>query len=308
MAAARGFPKPGVTLYPGRPEILARPTMTLTIGDMTIRAITELQTTGGSRFVLPQATPDAIQSIPWLIPRFADERGRLKMAVQSFLIEAGDKKIIVDTGLGDGKTGRSVPAWNGRRSDFLDRLAAAGFGPDDVDMVVNTHLHVDHVGWNTRLVDGEWRPTFSKARYVTNRTEFNYWRDQTADAEARQVFEDSVRPVADAGLYDFVEPGDAVAPGITLVSTPGHTIGHMSLMLRDGEAVLGGDILHHPCQLAHPDWSSTPDYDPRQSAATRRVFFRRLAGTPTVFVAAHAPDGQGGRVVAEGDGFRLDPA
>ena len=281
--------------------------MDLMIGDIRLRSLTELQTTGGSKFVLPQATPEAVQAIPWLAPTFADERGRLKMAVQSFLLETGGRKILVDTGLGNEKTGRMVPAWNGRKDDFLDRLAAAGFGPDDVDIVVNTHLHVDHVGWNTRYVNGAWAPTFPRARYVTGRTEFAYWRDQTGDAEHRQVFEDSVRPVADAGLYDLIDDGDEIAQGLSAIATPGHTVGHMSLKLRAGgsEAVLGGDVLHHVCQLTHPDWSATPDFDQRQSAATRRVFFGQLAGTDVRFFAAHAPDGVGGLVVREGAGFRL---
>ena len=284
--------------------------MDITIGDIKLRSLTEVQTTGGSKFVLPQATPDAIQAIPWLIPTFADERGRLIMAVQSFLLEIGAKKILVDTGLGNDKTGRIVPTWNGRKDDFLERLAATGFGPDDVDIVVNTHLHVDHVGWNTRLVDGVWVPTFPKARYVTGRIDFSYWRDQTGDAEHRQVFEDSVRPVADAGLYDLIDDGDEIVPGLNAVATPGHSIGHMSLKLRSGdqEAVLGGDVLHHACQLAHPEWSSTPDYDQRQSAATRRLFFAKLAGTPTLFFAGHAPDGIGGFIARDGEGFRLDIA
>lgn len=282
--------------------------MNLQIGDITVTSIPELQTTGGSRFVLPQATPDAIRAIPWLIPAFADENGRLRMAVQSFLVRSGGKTVLVDTGLGNAKTGRIVPAWNGRRDDFLERLTAASFGPDDVDIVVNTHLHVDHVGWNTRLIDGQWVPTFQKARYVASKIDFDYWRDQTADAEHRQVFDDSVRPVAEAGLYDLIGDGDTIAPGITAVSTPGHSIGHISLRLQSGNAnaILGGDVLHHACQLAHPEWSSTPDYDQRQSAATRRLFFKQLAGTNTIFVAAHAPDGLGGKIVQDGEGFRLD--
>ena len=282
--------------------------MRLAVGDIRVGSVTELQTTGGSKFILPQATPDAIRALPWLAPTFADERGRLKMAVQSFLVETGGKKILVDTGLGNDKTGRMVPTWNGRTDDFLDRLAAVGFGPDDVDIVVNTHLHVDHVGWNTRWVDDAWTPTFPKARYVAGRTEYAYWRDQSADAEHRQVFEDSVRPIADAGLLDLIEPGDVIVPGVTAIATPGHTIGHMSLRLSSGgdDAVLGGDVLHHVCQLAHPDWSATVDFDPRQSAATRRVFFGQLAGTRTLFIAGHAPDGIAGVVVREGDSFRLD--
>ena len=281
--------------------------MDLTIGDIRIRAMTELQTTGGSRFVLPQATPEAIKAIPWLIPAFADHTGRLKMAIQSFLVETGGRKVLVDTGLGNDKQGRKVPAWNGRTDDFLDRLTAAEFGPDDVDVVVNTHLHVDHVGWNTQASGGAWAPTFSRTRYVTGRSEFAYWKDQSADAEHRQVFEDSVRPIAEAGLYDFVDDGDEIAAGITAVSTPGHSIGHMSLRVQSGgqTAILGGDVLHHACQLAQPEWSSTPDFDQRQSAATRRVFFGELAGTDTLFVAAHAPDGLAGCVVRDGDGFRL---
>ena len=281
--------------------------MDLAIGDIRIRAVTELQTTGGSRFVLPQATPEAIRAIPWLAPMFADHTGRLKMAVQSFLVETGGRKVLVDTGLGNGKEGRKVPAWNGRSDDFLDRLGACGFGPQDVDIVVNTHLHVDHVGWNTRLNAGAWVPTFPRARYVTGGAEFAFWRDQTGDAEHRQVFDDSVRPISDAGLYDLLDDGDEIAAGVTAVSTPGHSPGHMSLRIQSGgqTAVLGGDVLHHACQLAHPGWSATPDYDGRQSAATRRVFFGELAGTDALFVAAHAPDGLAGRVVRDGEGFRL---
>jgi glyoxylase-like metal-dependent hydrolase (beta-lactamase superfamily II) len=280
---------------------------TLAIGDIMIHSLTELQTTGGTRFILPQATPEAIKALPWLTPHFADANGRLTMAVQSFLVETAGRRIVVDTGLGNHKSDRIVPGWNGRIDDFLDRMTAAGFGPDDVDMVVNTHLHVDHVGWNTRLVDGAWVPIFPKARYVTTRTEFDYWRDQTDDAEHRAVFADSVKPVADAGLYDLIEAGGEIAPGITTIATPGHSIGHMSLHLqsRGDTAILGGDIVHHACQFAHPEWSATPDYDKAQSAATRRDFFERFAGSDVVFIAAHAPDGRGGTIVRDGEGFRL---
>ncbi len=133
------------------------------IGDVTVTKIVELETTGGSRFILPQATREAILPISWLIPHFADEEGRLKMSIHALIVEAPGRRIIVDTCLGNDKKDRRIPTWNDRQGRFLEDLAAAGFARETIDTVLCTHLHVDHVGWNTMLVEGHWVPTFPKS-------------------------------------------------------------------------------------------------------------------------------------------------
>ena len=158
------------------------------VGRVKITMVVETETVGSTRFILPLATNEEIQKLPWLIPPFATEEGRLKMSIHSLLVETPSRRIIVDTGLGNDKQGRNVPTWNNRNDPFLERLTAAGFPPDSIDTVLCTHLHVDHVGWNTRLVDGKWVPTFTNARYVFGKTEFEYWRDHSdAPDRARGV-------------------------------------------------------------------------------------------------------------------------
>lgn len=279
-----------------------------TIGDISVTRVVELAATGGSKFILPQATPDEVAGIDWLQPHFADERGRLKIAVQTFIVETPDARILVDTGLGAHKKGRKVPHWNDRDEPFLDWLAAAGAPADSVDLIINTHLHVDHVGWNTVLEGADWVPTFRNARYAMGRDDFNYWRDQQDDAEHRAVFDDSVAPIAAAGLADLVDDGQEIAPGVFAVATPGHSIGHMSILLRSKgeELLLGGDVMHHPCQIAHPEWSSTADYDQDASAVTRRKLFERLADAGTPILGGHFTGAGRGRVSRDGDRFRLD--
>ena len=167
-----------------------------------------------------------------------------------------------------------------------------------------THLHVDHVGWNTRLVDGQWVPTFAKARYVFGRAEYEYWRDHSDSPDRAAVFNDSVKPIADAGKADLVASDARLTEEIMLIPTPGHSPGHLSLhIVSDGEeALLSGDVAHHPCQMAHLDWSSTVDSDPAQSAATRRQLFSRFADRPILVIGGHFDAGQ---IRREGDAFKF---
>jgi glyoxylase-like metal-dependent hydrolase (beta-lactamase superfamily II) len=274
------------------------------IGRVTITKVVELETTGSTRFILPLATHDEIQKLPWLIPHFATEEGRLRMSIHSLVVETPSHRIIVDTGLGNDKEGRKVPIWNNRQGPFLDALTAAGFPPDSIGTVLCTHLHVDHVGWNTRLVGGRWVPTFTNARYVFGKTEFEYWRDHQEEPDKAAVFNDSVRPIADAGRADLVASDAKICDEITLISTPGHSPGHVSLHIKsDGEeALLSGDVAHHPCQIAHLDWSSTADSDPVQSAVTRRELFARFADTPTLVIGGHF---DAGHIRRDGDAFKF---
>jgi glyoxylase-like metal-dependent hydrolase (beta-lactamase superfamily II) len=274
------------------------------VGKVRITKVVELETVGSTRFILPLATNEEIRKLPWLMPHFATDEGRLKMSIHSLVLETPSRRIVVDTGLGNDKQGRNVPTWNNRDTPFLQTLTAAGFAPDSIDAVLCTHLHVDHVGWNTKLVDGKWVPTFPKARYVFGKTEYDYWRNNSVEPDKEAVFNDSVKPIVDADRAELVPSDYQLCEEISLIPTPGHSPGHMSILIRsDGEqGLLTGDVAHHPCQMAHLDWSSTADSDQRQSAATRRELFSRFADTPTLVIGGHFA---AGHIRRDGDAFRF---
>lgn len=276
------------------------------IGEVTVTKIVELEAVGGSRFILPQATREAVLPIAWLRPHFADAEGRLKMSVHALVVETPSRRVIVDTCIGNDKQQRAIPAWNGLRTAFLEDLAAAGYPRESIDTVLCTHLHVDHVGWNTMLVDGRWVPTFPSARYLMGRVEFEHWR-AARETVAAAVFADSVAPVFDAGLVDLVDTDHQICDELSLMPTLGHTPGHVSLRIRSRgeEALITGDFLHHPCQLARLDWSSAVDHDPLRAAATRRQVFAGLAGTPTLVIGTHFAGATAGRVLRDGEAYRL---
>ena len=278
--------------------------MKWTVGKVTITRIVEITSTGGTRFILPQAGSEEIRALPWLVPVFATAEGRLKMTVHALVVETPTERIIVDTGVGNGKQDRNVPSWNELDSPFLDMLTDAGYPPEQIDRVICTHLHVDHVGWNTRKVEDRWVPTFDNARYVFARSEFDYWAANSLSREQVAVWADSIAPVVTAGRADLVASDAQLSDEITLIPTPGHTPGHVAVHIRsDGEeALLIGDVAHHPCQMAQPDWSSVVDYDPQQAAATRRELFARFADTATLVIGGHF---EGGFVQRDGDGFRF---
>lgn len=283
-----------------------------TLGDISVQRIDEIlfpAETGA--WLLPAATPDVVAQAPWLRTDFADEAGILRVSSHTFAIRSKGLRVLVDTGIGNGKT-RANPAWHDLDSDYPERLTAAGFAPEDVDLVIITHLHTDHVGWNTRLAGGSWTPTFPNARYLTSRTEWEHWADFDMDEARSQMFRDSVHPVRDAGLLDLVdvaEDGTEVAPGIRLVPTPGHTPGQVAVELRDGaaSAVITGDCIHHPVQLHDPAIASCVDADAEQAGRTRRRLLAALADTDTLLLGTHFPAPTGGLVVSEGDTYRLVP-
>jgi glyoxylase-like metal-dependent hydrolase (beta-lactamase superfamily II) len=274
------------------------------IGKVRITKIVELETVGSTRFILPLATNEEIRKLPWLIPAFATDEGRLKMSIHSLVVETPSRRIVVDTGLGNDKQDRSVPTWNNRNTPFLETMTEAGFAPDSINTVLCTHLHVDHVGWNTRLVSGEWVPTFANARYVFGKTEYEHWRDHSIEPDRAAVFNDSVKPIITAGRADLVASDARVSDEITLIPTPGHSPGHMSILIQsDGETgLLTGDVAHHPCQMLHLDWSSTADSDPAQSAVTRRELFSRFADTPTLVIGGHF---SAGHIRRDGEAFKF---
>jgi glyoxylase-like metal-dependent hydrolase (beta-lactamase superfamily II) len=274
------------------------------VGKVRITKIVELETIGSTRFILPLASKEEIRKLPWLIPHFASEEGRLKMSIHALVVETPLRRIVVDTGLGNDKEGRDVPAWNHRKTPFLEIMTAAGFPPDSIDTVLCTHLHVDHVGWNTRLEGNQWVPTFAKARYLFGKTEYEYWRDHSGEPDKAAVFRDSVKPIMDAGKADLVASDARLCDEIALIPTPGHSPGHVSVHITSAgeQGLLSGDVAHHPCQMAHLDWSSTADSDPVQSMVTRRDLFARFADKPVLVIGGHF---NAGHIRRDGDAFKF---
>ncbi|MEU1075976.1 MULTISPECIES: MBL fold metallo-hydrolase [unclassified Streptomyces] len=279
------------------------------LGDIVVRRVDEIELprqTGP--WLLPDATKDVLDEASWLRPDFADTDVP-RLASHSFAVEAGGLRIVVDTGIGNAKP-RANAAWNGLDTDYLQRLTAAGFPPESVDLVITTHLHTDHVGWNTRLVGEDWVPTFPNARYLTSRTEWDHWAAADLDEPRRQMFRDSVTPVRAAGQYECVdvpEQGQEVAPGVLLVPAPGHTPGQVAVELRgsDRRALITGDSIHHPVQLSHPHVHSCVDIDPAQAIRTRARILGTLADTDTLLLGTHFPRPTAGTVRRENGRYRL---
>ena len=192
------------------------------------------------------------------------------------------------------------------QGDYLEKLSAAGFTPEQFDTVLCTHMHVDHVGWNTRLVDGLWVATFDNADYLFAEDEWEHWRQE--EQEYGPVVEDSVQPIFDAGKAVLVSGAHKVTDEVWLEPTPGHTPGHVSVHIASAgeEAVITGDMIHHPCQVKHPDWSSIADSDPNMAAATRADFVGKYADRPVLIIGTHFAGPTAGNIVRDGDTFRLD--
>jgi len=259
------------------------------IGKVKIRKIIELERTGGTRFILPQAVPEVVKPISWLFPHYVDERGRLKMSVHALFIEADGLRIVVDTCLGNDKEGRSVPDWNHRKSDFLERFAIEACDPKEIDVVVCTHMHVDHVGWNTFWDGSAWQPSFPNARYLFSKEEYEHWVDEREHDEQAAVFNDSIRPVIECGLAQFVDMDHAISASVALEPTPGHTPGHVSVRITSegSAALITGDFIHHPCQFAFPDWASSADADTSASTQTRYRMFNQLCCEQALIIGTH---------------------
>lgn len=275
------------------------------VGDVTITRIVESSGSSKPTFLFANLSAEAVRSHAWLQPHFATPDGRLIAAIQCFVIESKGKTIVVDTCVGNDKD-RLLPAWNKLSGPFLADFAAAGFAIDRVDTVLCTHLHSDHVGWNTRWVDERWTPTFGRARYLVSRIEFDHLASLD-DASERQLLADSVQPVLDAGLVDWVASDHALTNEVRLEPTPGHTPGHVSVRIRSAgaEAVITGDLMHHPVQCCEPGIGSRFDADAEQAFATRMRFLREQADREVLVLGTHFAEPTGGRIVAEGPAWRF---
>ncbi|MDQ1519894.1 MAG: hypothetical protein QOI55_967 [Actinomycetota bacterium] len=278
-----------------------------TIGDALVTAVVESETHGiPPQLFFPDATADDIRACAWL-DGYARSDGTIGLAVQAFLVEMPSFVVLVDPCVGNHKT-RSLPFWHQQEWPFMERLAATGVSPDDIDLVVHTHLHADHVGCGTRLVDGRWEPTFANARYVYVDEELEYWR-ATEQRTAEDVYLDSVAPVVERGLADVVRSDTDLGHGLQLVPTAGHTPGHASLEItsRGDTLLITGDLLHHPAQFSRPEWAEIGDYDATAARTTRRAFIDEHATRGTLLAGTHFALHPVGRARVVGNGWRFDP-
>jgi len=249
--------------------------------------------------IFPDATPEALASqMSWLAPRFYDPQvKKLVVPIQGFVVRVPGKVIVIDTCVGDCKN-RNRPQFHQQRLGWIERL---GVRPEDVDYVVCTHFHADHVGWNTRLADGRWVPTFPRARYVFTNPEWEYWSSaagRRALERAGDYVSDSVAPIVDAGLADFVAMDHEVVPGVRLIPAAGHTPGFVCVDVHSGaeRLVLAGDLLHTPLQCVFPRWSTRFCTDPDASRAARIRLLSEWADDGTVIMPTHFPSPSAGIV------------
>lgn len=276
------------------------------IGQVKITRIVEMEVTGGTRFILPDATREAVKPLKWLQPHFADESGNLITSVHALILETPTLQIIVDTCIGNDKP-RHIPSWNMLQLPFLEDLKAAGYERGKIDTVLCTHLHVDHVGWNTMWQDDAWVPTFPNADYLIAKPEFDYWMAQD-EPSFGDVMGDSVKPVFDAGLVKLVDTNHQVCEEVSLEPTLGHTPGHVSIHIRsEGQhAVITGDCIHHPCQFSRNDWCSSADYNAQMAMDTRTTLFEQLVDSDTLVIGTHFPTPTAGYLKRDQDAYWLD--
>ncbi len=287
---------------------------TLHLGDIRIDRIVELEGPGyDPEFFFPDATLEAFEDeADWLAPWFwKRSTGQYIRSIQSFVVRTSHHTIFVDACVGNDKERPSTPAWHHRQSPWLDRLKGLGISPESVDYVLCTHLHADHVGWNTRLLDGRWVPTFPSARYIIHQAEFEHWEAEgdgmTGPGSADGCFEDSVLPVVSANQALLVGDDFSIDDRFRLLATPGHSPGHVCLSVDadGGRAILSGDVVHHPIQIAYPEWNSRFCMDPERARETRRSFVDRYADTDTMILAAHFATPTVGRIVSAGPRCRF---
>ena len=279
------------------------------IGDVTIARIVEVYGWEDDiTMLLPDADPAFVQSFPWMRPHFATPDGKMIISFQCFVLRSQGRMAMIDTCIGNDRQ-REFPVFTNMQTTFLEDLAAAGFPHEEITDVLCTHLHFDHVGWNTRLVDGKWVPTFPQARYLFGRREYEHWKHlhETHGYHDLNHMDDAVMPVLEAGLVEFIEPDFRLTDEVSLIPTPGHTPGHVSVLIQSqGEsAVITGDMMHSPIQIAVPEREARFDMDKSAAARTRGEFVRRFNGTPTLVIGSHFAEPTAGHIVPDGAAWKF---
>ena len=279
------------------------------IGEVEVARIVEINAFEDDiAMLLPGGTAELVQRHGWLAPRFATPAGRMLISFQAFVLRSKGRSVMIDTCIGAGRQ-REYDVFCNLQSTFLEDLTAAGFPPHSITGVLCTHLHFDHVGWNTRLVDGKWVPTFPQARYYFGAREWEHWQHlkRTGGYHHLGHMEDSLDPVVAAGLVEFIGPDYRITEELSLIPTPGHTPGHVSVHIRSQgeEAIITGDMMHHPIQLALPAVHGNFDMDKELGAKTRLEFLARFADRNVLIIGSHFCDPTSGHIVRDGAAWKL---
>jgi glyoxylase-like metal-dependent hydrolase (beta-lactamase superfamily II) len=278
------------------------------VGDLTIHRIIEQEAPFFPALeLMPDLKPEVLaENRDWLKKAKAiDDNDVLILCFQSYIVKTPHHTILIDSCIGNDKPRPGRPNWDKKTDDtYMRGLAAAGFSVNDIDFVMCTHLHVDHVGWNTRMENGRWVPTFPKAKYLFEKSEFEYWTEQNAKTEVAP-FADSVLPVVAAKQSQLVTNDFAIGDHTRILPTPGHTPGHVAFTFGKGkdDAVFAGDLMHSPLQTLYPELSPKFDVDPKQAGVTRRNFLERYCDTNTLCCTAHFPSPSAGKIKRKGNGF-----
>jgi glyoxylase-like metal-dependent hydrolase (beta-lactamase superfamily II) len=246
----------------------------------------------------------------WMEPRFVDPKtGMLVLCIQSYLVVTPHHKILIDTCVGNHKERPARAFWHKmNKPDYERNLAATGYSVDDIDYVMCTHLHTDHIGWNTRLENGRWVPTFPKAKYVFSDRELEHWTQRyNAKPEDFPQIADSVLPIVEAKREHIVKSDHALNEIVRLIPTPGHTFDHYSVHVgKSGkDAIITGDMIHSPIQARYPEVGMMSDWDSKQAGESRRSLFGRFCDSSTLICTAHFPSPSTARIQKWDDGFRF---
>lgn len=285
----------------------AQPAPTHRVGEYSVTRVTERTIdTFAPGFLFPSAAPGQVERHAARMPPGCASANveHLRLSIHTWVLRRPGRTILIDTGIGNFKERPGKAVFHQLNTPYLSRLKAAGVDPADVDLVLNTHLHTDHVGWNTQLVDGRWTPTFPNARYLFPQHELELVREHPA--HLRQVYEDSVKPVLDSGqAATIAAAGESIGDGLRFVPTLGHTAGHMSIWLESGAdcALFSGDVMHHPAQVFEPQLSSAFCDDPEQAVRTRLRVLAEVEERRALYFSSHFPESSVGMVERRGEHF-----
>ena len=284
------------------------------IGNLIVSRVVDLERVPfAAELVFPDSNPTVIKQLSKQVglQHFADITLDLLLSFHSFLIQTKQYNILVDACCGNEKNRPTRPAWHQRNGPFLDNLAICGITPSDIDFVLCTHLHADHVGWNTKLINGEWVPTFPNAQYLFAKKELDYWSAESQRNPSEPImygsYDDSILPVIKSGQALLVDSDHTIEEGVQLEAAYGHTPGNVIINIESegDQAILCGDVIHHPLQLLKPTWSTNFCYDPELSRQTRLNLLDRCAGSNIALLPAHFHSPDYGYIERHEDTYKL---
>ena len=277
------------------------------VGDVAVTKVVDLIEHISPRVLyVDKAREDFDPHLDWLQPNFIDAEKLMLLSIHSFVLKTPHHTILIDTCVGNHKEEAGFPQWNARKGRYLEDLAAAGCAPEDIDFVFCTHMHVDHTGWNTRLRDGRWVPTFPNARYVFNRAEYATWKDHPGEHE-QAVVRQNILPILEANQVEWIDGEWSVDDAVHLLPTPGHTLSHCSVAIGScgQKAIITGDMMVNPVQIAEPGWQQRADEDKALAVRTRTRFIDQHCDCDVRILGTHFNSPTGVHIVSQGEARRI---